>query len=83
MERGVGLRVLEQLWGSGSDCEGAGRRSEGPGSGCGTGCEGLGCSGGSGWNGTGSGSEGPGVAAAAAVRDLAVGDAAVRGSEQL
>lgn len=55
MEWGVGLRVLERLWGVRSGCEGMGRRSEGPWSGYGTGCEGLGCSGGAAVGGRGVG----------------------------
>lgn len=39
MERGVGLRVLERVWGTGSGCKGMGRRSECLGSGCGTSCK--------------------------------------------
>lgn len=69
MERGVGPRVLERLWGAGSGCKGMGRRSEGPGSGR----RGLGCSGGSGRDGTGSRSERPGAAAEPVLSDLAAG----------
>lgn len=54
MERGVGLRVLERVWGTGSGCKGMGRCSECPGSCCRTGCKDPG------WGGSQSSFEGMG-----------------------